>query len=92
MTKAERRLLRLRNARNSSAYADLKAALESEGFTEEMGRGSHRVFVHSRWRQVRVTLVQGRGTIPPEYVADTVEAIDAVRALKRAERVGDEER
>ncbi len=90
MTKAERRLLRLRNARNSSTYAELRTVLLSEGFRLESGRGSHRVFVHSRWDQIHITLAERRGTLFPAYVVDTIAAIDAARALNRAEGVGDE--
>ena len=60
------------------------------GFVEEAGRGSHRVFVHAQLRQFRVTLVERRGTMLPEYVADTLAAIDAVRTLARSGEPGDE--
>jgi hypothetical protein len=75
MSKAEKRLDRLRASQVGWRYAELESILRGLDFTTDSEGGSHRVWKHPSG--VRVGLVDGgSGTVLPAYAREVLKAID----------------
>ena len=72
----ERRIERLRRSQTDVSPDQLRAALESVGFTLERIRGSHYRYSHPAL--ARNLIIPYRRPLRPVYVKDALKAIDKV--------------
>jgi predicted RNA binding protein YcfA (HicA-like mRNA interferase family) len=76
MTKQDRQLARLRQARNNVRPEELRAVLERYGFELRSVRGSHWIYKHPQL--ARRLAIPYRRPLKPIYVTQAVHAIDEV--------------
>ncbi|MYB43214.1 MAG: type II toxin-antitoxin system HicA family toxin [Chloroflexi bacterium] len=69
-----KRIERLRRSQHGVRPEELRAVLESAGFTLVRTKGSHHIFSHPRQR--RLLVVPYRRPLLPVYVRKALEAID----------------
>lgn len=69
-----KRIERLRRSQHGVRPGELRAVLESAGFTLVRTKGSHHIFSHPRQR--RLLVVPYRRPLLPVYVRKALEAID----------------
>lgn len=78
MSKAEKRLARMKANPKGWRYEEVAGILKRYGFTTSSAGGSHRVFKHPSG--IRTGLLEsGSGTLLPVYVEEAVAAIERVR-------------